>query len=82
MTRDEKLGMSMVGSFVAVVCGGVFWIVSAITSAADEERARAWVEIDQRLELCAEVPGRDFEGCMERERIKRLALERHTDDVE
>ena len=43
---------------------------SALIDHADRDTARAWERYEARLKICEDVPGRDFQGCMERERSR------------
>ncbi len=78
---ERAIGASALGVMLLAIGSGVFFLVTAITRAADEERAQALLRFEQRLERCGEVPGRDFVGCMQREEARDEARRRH-DDVE
>ena len=82
MLSSERQGLAVFCTFVAVGVGGLFLIVSEVCNDADAERARAWARYEQRLGLCEDVLGRDFQGCMDRAQAHQDMLERRRTDVE
>lgn len=53
------------------VVGMILYGIGAMIRGIDEDNKVAWKRFEKRLEKCADVPGRDYEGCMDRQRAYR-----------